>query len=90
MMVRATNFKQRMNSNQKTISIMVLTETVKEINSKKIMSKNPQKILVLWRIICKENKIKKTRKNLQIKTIKMKNRKKRVFLRLLLKTIQII
>ena len=89
-MVRATNFKQRMNSNQKTISIMVLTETVKEINSKKIMSKDPQKILVLWRIIYKENKKKKTRKNLQTKTIKMKNRKKRVFLRLLLKTIQII
>ena len=90
MIVMATNLKQKMNSNQKTILIMVLTETVKEINSKKIMSKDPQKILVLWRIIYKENKKKKTRKNLQTKTIKMKNRKKRVFLRLLLKTIQII
>ena len=54
------------------------------------MSKDLQIILVICRIIYKENKIKKTRKNLQIKTIKMKNRKKRVFLRLLLKTIQII
>ena len=89
-MVMATNFKQKMNSNQKTILIMVLTETVKEINSKKIISKDLPIILVICKIIYKENKIKKTKKNLQTKTIKMKNRKRRVFLRLLLKKIQII
>ena len=91
MMVMATNLKQKMNSNQKTILIMVLTETVKEIDSKKIMSKDLLIILVICKIIYKENKIKKTKKkNLQTKTIKMKNRKRRVFLRVLLKKIQVI
>ena len=62
MIVMATNFKQKTNSNQKTILIMVLTETVKEINSIKIISKDLPIILVICKIIYKENKIKKTKK----------------------------